>query len=68
MLGRWWFAVWTVLAPALALAQSASDSGTPTRAGFSWLWIIAAIAVLVALFSMFFGRPRDRPTPPARTP
>jgi CDP-diglyceride synthetase len=63
-------AAWAALAPALALAQPASDNGAPTPAGFAWLWIIAAIAVLAALFAMFFGgrRPRGRPTPPARTP
>ncbi len=65
--------LWTALFPTLALAQQAggqAENGTPSRAGYAWLWLIAAIAVLVALFRVFFGRPdrTGRPQPPARRP
>ena len=61
----------SLLAPLAALAQQAggqADNGTPTRAGFAWLWIVAAIAVLVALFSLFFAGRGEGPEPPARRP
>ncbi|BDG03947.1 hypothetical protein [Anaeromyxobacter oryzae] len=52
------------LLPAAALAQSAggSDPESGSR-NFAWLWIVAAVLVIAALFRMFFGRP-DRPAPP----
>jgi hypothetical protein len=67
------FALWTGLLPALALAQQAggqAPNGTSSRAGYAWLWLLAAVAILVALFRMFFGRPdrTGRPQPPARRP
>ncbi len=61
----------SLLAPLAALAQQAggqADNGTPTRAGYAWLWIIAGVAVLVALFRLFFSGRGEGPEPPARHP
>ena len=58
--------------PAVALAQGAggSDAAPPGR-NYGWLWMLAAVLVVVALFRMFFARPGRTPpptTPPARRP
>jgi hypothetical protein len=49
--------------PVLALAQGAGDP-TP-RAGrtYGWLWMLAAVIVVFALFRMFFSRSRRIPPP-----
>ena len=53
---RSWIALSAVVAPALALAQPA-DPAASTSAGFGWLWILAAVAIVAALFC-------DRVRPP----
>ena len=62
----------TVAAPVLSLAQEAGGHATPApRAGFAWLWLVAAALVVVALFRVLVVRKRGtggRPSPPARHP
>jgi hypothetical protein len=70
---------WTRLAAALygavalaapALAQSAGGEDVPrVHRGIAWLWIVAAVLVVAALFSLFFGGRAGRgEPPPARRP
>lgn len=54
------------LLPLAALAQVGGDAAPAPRSGYGWLWMLVAALVLVALFRMFFSRPRR--TPGARGP
>ena len=59
------------LAPLAALAQEAGGrSPVAPSAGYSWLWIVVAALVVVALFRLLvLGRSRTgRSNPPARRP
>jgi ABC-type uncharacterized transport system permease subunit len=55
-------------APVAALAQANGAPAEPGRAdrGFGWLWLLAAVLVVVALARMFFTRPRSTLPPPNR--
>jgi amino acid transporter len=66
---RSWFALSAVLAPALALAQQA-DPAASTGPGFGWLWILAGVVIVAALFWIVFGGRRGpgRPMPPTQRP
>ena len=65
---RSWIALSAVVVPALALAQPA-DPAASTSAGFGWLWILAAVAIVAALFWIVFaGRRGPRPMPPSQRP
>ncbi len=59
-------------APFAPLAQEAGGRGLAApRAGYSWLWLLAGVLVVVALFRLLVGGRRggaDRPRPPARHP
>ncbi len=59
-----------VLAPLASLAQQqGSRDPTAPHAGYSWLWIVVAALVVVALLRTLIGPGRhDRPNPPARRP
>jgi hypothetical protein len=57
-------AVVAFLAPVLVLAQAA-DPAAATSAGFGWVWIVAAAAIVIALFWIVFSGRRG-PTPPTR--
>ncbi len=63
-------AVAAALAPALSLAQQQGPRDqTAPHAGYSWLWIVVAALVVVALLRTLIGPGRrDRPHPPARRP
>ncbi len=70
MLARLAAVLASVLAPLLSLAQQqgARDPVAP-HAGYSWLWIVVAALVVVALLRTLIGPGRrDRPHPPARRP
>jgi hypothetical protein len=48
----------SALVPIAALAQNAGGTN-PAPAGtrnLGWLWLLAAVLIVVALFRMFFGR------------
>ncbi|ACG75383.1 hypothetical protein AnaeK_4180 [Anaeromyxobacter sp. K] len=65
-LARFTTALWAALLPLAALAQPVRDAAPAPRSGYGWLWMLVAALVLVALFRMFFSRPRR--TPGARGP
>jgi cytochrome bd-type quinol oxidase subunit 2 len=57
-------AAWA-LAPLAALAQAGGTDPVPGTRNYGWLWILAAVLVVIALFRMFFAR-SDRTAPPRR--
>lgn len=52
------------LVPVAARAQAGDASPAGTR-NFGWIWIVAAVLVVAALFRMFFVR-SNRGAPPRR--